>query len=286
MRPISRFRIDANGPFDQEAALGTLAAHAVEGLHQIAPDSPQLTRWIDVHGDPQPVTVSLDAGGATVTTATRDQGVNAEIDARVRHWFDLDTDLTPMNALLGSDPVFAEQVQSRPGIRITRFHSPFEAVILTVLGQRVSLATGRLFAARLVAAYGSATAGGGEAAGLGMFPAPSRLAAVPVEDLRAAIGLTGSRVRAVHEVAVLFAETDHDETLPEGSTLHAVHGIGPWTLNYLAIRASTDTDAFPATDAVLRRGLAAITSDTGAARIASWSPYRSYAASRLWARTL
>lgn len=286
MSAVSQIRIDANGPFDRDAALGTLTAHAVEGLHRIDPDTAELTRWIEVHGAAQLITLRLDPGGVTMSTATNDTSISDNIVVRVRHWFDLDTDLTPVNAHLGKDSVFTEQIKSRPGIRITRFHTPFEAAILTVLGQQVSLAAGRLFAARLVAAYGTLPTKGGRESGLRCFPSPAVLSAVPTEKLRAAVGLTGNRARTVHEVASIFVEAGHPERLPERTELHAVHGVGPWTLDYLAIRASTDTDAFPATDAVLRRTIAASAPDADASRIASWCPYRSYAASRLWAGAL
>ncbi|QZY51908.1 DNA-3-methyladenine glycosylase family protein [Leucobacter tenebrionis] len=288
---VSQIRIDADGPFDHDAALGTLAAHAVDGLHRVDLGAAGLTRWIDVHGDAHRVVVRLDADGATIATATHDTGVNAEIASLVRHWFDLDTDLAPVNARLGVDSVFTEQVASRPGIRITRFHAPFEAVILTVLGQQVSLAAGRRFAARLVAAYGTPAYGthptaGDQNSGLRCFPSPAILAATPVEELRAAVGLTGARARTVHEVAVLFSEADDSAALPARADLRRVRGIGPWTLDYLAIRAGGDPDAFPLTDAVLRRTLAVSGPGADAARVESWSPYRSYAASRLWARSL
>ena len=35
----------------------------------------------------------------------------------------------------------------------------------------------------------------------------------------------------------------------------ALPGIGPWTADYVAMRALGDPDAFPATDLVLRRAL-------------------------------
>lgn len=285
-RAVSQIRIDANGPFDHHAALGTLAAHAVDGLHRVDLDAARLARWIDVHGDTHKVVVRLDAGGATIATATHDAGVNAEIVSLVRHWFDLDTDLAPVNVHLGADSVFTEQVASRPGIRITRFHAPFEAVILTVLGQQVTLAAGRRFATRLVAAYGFHPTAGNQNSGLRCFPSPGILAATPIEELRAAVGLTGARARTVHEVAVLFSEADDSAALPARADLQRVRGIGPWTLDYLAIRAGADPDAFPVTDAVLRRTLAASGPGADAARVESWSPYRSYAASRLWARSL
>lgn len=286
MRAISRFRVDANGPFDHHAALGTLSAHSVEGLHQLDLGTAELTRWIDIHGESHQMVLRLDQAGATITTATNDRGINTEIARRVEYWFDLGTDLAPVNAHLGTDPVFTEQVRSRPGVRITRFHAPFEAVILTVIGQQVSLAAGRLFASRLVAAYGTHPTKESRESRLRCFPRPTILASIPVEEMRAVVGLTGGRARTVHEVAVLFAEADDGEALPARSDLHAVRGVGPWTLDYLAIRAGADLDVLPTTDAVLRRTLAAFSPGVDAARFESWSPYRSYAASRLGAQSL
>lgn len=286
MSEVSQLRIDATGPVDRDAALGTLAAHAVDGLHHVDTEKAELTRWIDIHGEPHPVAVRLDADGATVSTATHDEGINAEITRRVRHWFDLDTHLTPVNAHLGADPLFAEQIARRPGIRITRFHTPFEAAILTVLGQQVSLSAGRRFAARLVAAYGAHPPEGTPNSGLRCFPMPAVLAAAPIDEVRATVGLTGVRARTVHEVAVLFAAAADHTVLPARDELRAVYGVGPGTVDYLAIRAGTDPDAFPMTDAVLRRTLSAVSPERDAVRVESWRPFRSYAASRLWAHSL
>ena len=275
-----RLRIDAAGPFDHAAALATLSAHAVEGLHRLDLEAGTFTRWVDVgEAEDVLVTVRLDAGGAELSTSSRREAVHARLVAHTTHWFGLAADLEPVDALLGADPLFAEQVRERPGVRLVRFRPPFEAVVSTVLGQQVSLAAGRLFAARLVAAFGTDPSADGPR----IFPRPSALAAVPVEELRAAIRLTGSRARTVHEVAELFAEQDGPAVLPERSELAGVHGIGAWTLDHLALRAGTDADAYPAGDAVLRRTLAALDPSADAARIASWCPYRGYAATRLWA---
>lgn len=276
------FRVDARGPFDREAARASLVVHAVEGLHLLEGASATMSRWVDVHGDPHAVTVRLDEAGAEVATSTVDAGVNDDIAAQVRHWFDLDADVSGIDAHLGADPLFAQQVRQRPGLRISRFQSPFEAVVMTVMGQQVTLRTSRLFDARLVAAFGAEPPAVG-GSGLRLFPTPAALAAVPLEELRGTVRLTVSRARTVHEVAVLFAERDDTDVLPPREDLLAVHGIGPWTLDYLAIRAGTDPDAFPTGDAVLRRVLRDHVPGAGTDRIASWSPFRSYAAARLWA---
>lgn len=277
----SRRRVDVAGPFDHRAALATLAAHAVDGLHHLDLETGTFTRWVQVEDAQHLVTTRLETGGASLETPSGDPAVLDALADLTARWFDLGADLGPVDAHLGADPLFAAQVRERPGLRITRFRQPFEAVVCTVLGQQVSLAAGRLFAARLVAAHG--TAPRGEAAPLRAFPAPAALAEIPLEELRATIGLTGSRARTVHEVAELFAEQDGPAVLPERSELAGVHGIGAWTLDHLALRAGTDADAYPAGDAVLRRTLAALDPSADAARIASWSPYRGYAATRLWA---
>ena len=314
----SRRRVDAAGPFDHRAALETLAAHAVDGLHHLDLETGTFSRWVQVEGAQHLVTTRLETGGASLATPSAAPAVLDALADLTAHWFDLAADLGPVDAHLGADPLFAAQVRERPGLRITRFRQPFEAVVCTVLGQQVSLAAGRLFAARLVAAYGTlprgdergptgtdATGetaepteesagptrsgagptgeGAGEAAPLRAFPVPAALAAVPPAELRATIGLTSSRARTVHEAAVLCAEHGGGAVLPPREALAAVHGIGAWTLDHLALRAGTDADAYPAGDAVLRRTLAALDPWVGPARIASWSPYRGYAATRLWA---
>lgn len=314
----SRRRVDVAGPFDHRAALATLAAHAVDGLHHLDLETGTFTRWVQVEDAQHLVTTRLETGGASLETPSGDPAVLDALADLTARWFDLGADLGPVDAHLGADPLFAAQVRERPGLRITRFRQPFEAVVCTVLGQQVSLAAGRLFAARLVAAYGTlprgdergptgtdATGetaepteesagptrsgagptgeGAGEAAPLRAFPVPAALAAVPPAELRATIGLTGSRARTVHEAAVLCAEHGGGAVLPPREALAAVHGIGAWTLDHLALRAGTDADAYPVGDAVLRRTLAALDPWVGPARIASWSPYRGYAATRLWA---
>ena len=303
-------------PFDHRAALATLAAHAVDGLHHLDLETGTFTRWVQVEDAQHLVTTRLETGGASLETPSGDPAVLDALADLTARWFDLGADLGPVDAHLGADPLFAAQVRERPGLRITRFRQPFEAVVCTVLGQQVSLAAGRLFAARLVAAYGTlprgdergptgtdatgetaepteesawptrsgaGPTGAGEAAPLRAFPVPSALAAVPPAELRATIGLTSSRARTVHEAAVLCADQGGGAMLPPREALAAVHGIGAWTLDHLALRAGTDADAYPVGDAVLRRTLAALDPSADTTRIASWSPYRGYAATRLWA---
>jgi AraC family transcriptional regulator of adaptative response / DNA-3-methyladenine glycosylase II len=64
-------------------------------------------------------------------------------------------------------------------------------------------------------------------------------------------------------------------------------GVGPWTANYVAMRALGDPDAFLPTDLGVRRGAGALglpdDPETLTEHADRWRPWRSYAVVRLWA---
>ena len=68
--------------------------------------------------------------------------------------------------------------------------------------------------------------------------------------------------------------------------LRALPGIGPWTANYIAMRALGWPDAFPPGDiAALKAMRQLFSKDTHRAAEAhaeSWRPWRAYALLRLW----
>ncbi|HYX90699.1 MAG TPA: adenosine deaminase, partial [Myxococcaceae bacterium] len=61
-----------------------------------------------------------------------------------------------------------------------------------------------------------------------------------------------------------------------------VPGIGPWTAQYVAMRALGWPDAFPESDLGLRRALGGITAAEARSRAEQWRPWRAYAAMHLW----
>jgi AraC family transcriptional regulator, regulatory protein of adaptative response / DNA-3-methyladenine glycosylase II len=58
-------------------------------------------------------------------------------------------------------------------------------------------------------------------------------------------------------------------------------GIGPWTANYIAMRALHWPDAFPSGDLMLMRAAQASQKQLQA-RAEGWRPWRAYAAHYLW----
>lgn len=273
-----KLRIEANGPVDTGAIISTLVNHEITGLTETSAGDLTCRRIVELAGEPTELKVEIDSAGVTVFGSGPDD-LPAGTGELVRHWFDLDTDIAAVDRHLGSHPRFAEQVASRPGIRVTRHPSVYESAILIVLGQQISLAAASTFAGRMVLAYG-------EPAGeLHRFPLPGRLAGEPVDELRANLKITGARAKTISDVAALFAGEDDllvdDEVLLD--RLAGIRGVGPWTLSCLALRGLDRPDEFPASDAVLRRALEGISAVEATSASVPWSPFRSYATVRLWA---
>src|SRR5690606_28806031 len=91
-----------------------------------------------------------------------------------------------------------------------------------------------------------------------------------------------SRARTIIDLSRALVHGDLD--LAPGPDLRrqllAMRGIGPWTADYIRMRALSDPDVMLETDLVMARILArvAITAE----RIESWSPWRTYATLHLW----
>ncbi|WP_256842808.1 DNA-3-methyladenine glycosylase family protein [Ornithinimicrobium cryptoxanthini] len=286
---MTRLELPAAGGLEADATLTTLANHATPGSEVVTMGAPgqrgTYRRLLDLAGRPTAVTFEIHAGGITLTAHPDDAATApllAEAADLTRWWFDLDTDPAPVSARLAADPRLASLVARRPALRPVRHPAGFEAAVDTVLGQQVTLASARLFGERLRAAYSP-----GVVAGLRVFPGPTTLLAAPLQELRAAVGLTTSRAKTVQAVAQLFADgfelvAGTDPCLARARLLQ-VPGIGPWTVEYLALRALGDPDAFPASDAVVRRALGGAGSRAAEEESQAWRPYRAWATAHLWA---
>lgn len=77
----------------------------------------------------------------------------------------------------------------------------------------------------------------------------------------------------------LGPDADRDATR---AALLAIPGIGPWTTEYVALRALGDPDAFPSGDLVLQRALGVRSARLACERARTWRPWRGYALLHLW----
>ncbi|MGG5175020.1 DNA-3-methyladenine glycosylase family protein [Pseudarthrobacter sp. J1763] len=308
MSSVFTATLPINGRMDVAAMMQSLSNHALPSGEICDPGSAQHTRMLPVGTSMAHVSVRLSPREvefqAELAQPAPKQGLNPiEVEQAVRWWLDVDTDVTSIERYLSEDPLLAALIEQRPGIRIMRYVNGFEAAIVTVLGQQVSLAACRTFGGRLLAAYGTPfTSPTGMT--LMAFPKPDTLAAIPEDELRAILGITGSRARTVTAVARAFAsglqlarpEPNTSPNTSPGPTkaaqqevreqLLAIPGVGPWTADCLALRVMGDPDAFTPGDLVLRRALGNITVPAATKRAEAWSPWRAYALAQLWASAL
>ncbi len=267
------FTARANGSFDVAAAVRMLAAHTVPGVDRLDPDTATYERSLRVAGVDRRIRVRLTADGVAVDVDPDDDDHSA-IAGIVRHWFDLDTDVTAVDRHLSSSAHLEEDVRRRPGVRITRYPDAFEAISTIILGQGVSLAASRTVMRRLVTAAGTTSP-------QPSLPTAADVVALPAGTLGPTLGIPARRAAALHTVAGLFADgyAPREDGL---EPLGAIPGIGPWTLDSFALRAGIDGDAFPVGDAVLHRMLEEKNPRVLTEVAALWSPHRGYAAMRLW----
>lgn len=278
-------RLPVDEPLDAASMIGSLALHAIPGVEVADRAAGTHRRLLPTEHGPRAVTVTISAHAVLVDIDDQghsDNGDPAELIRFVRRWLDLDADLAAVRTVLGDDSVIGPLLGARPGLRIIGYPDGFEAAVMTVLGQQVSLAACRTFGGRVAEARGSDGPGG-----LRLFPDPERLAALTPDELQQGIRVTGARARTVQALAEACAdglqiapENDHTDIRRR---LLALPGIGPWTADYLAVRALGDRNAFTPGDLVLRRALGGISAKDAAARAESWSPYRAYALCHLWA---
>jgi AraC family transcriptional regulator of adaptative response / DNA-3-methyladenine glycosylase II len=205
---------------------------------------------------------------------------------RSRALLDLDSDPCAVDEVLGADSVLAPLVERAPGRRVPGHVDAHELAVRAVLGQQVSLAGAVTLAGRLVADCGEVLKH--PVVGItNLFPSAEALAAsdptrlaMPAARRRAVVGI--ARAVATEEL-VLDPGADRDEARRR---LLALPGIGPWTADYIAMRALRDPDAFPASDLGVRHALERLGHDGGPASALhlaeGWRPYRAYAAQHLW----
>ena len=123
-----------------------------------------------------------------------------------------------------------------------------------------------------------------------LFPTPAALAELARRD-PGAFPMPAGRRRAL--VALADAVEHGDVVIDPGAdpgelrrSLVALPGIGPWTAEYVAMRALRDPDAFMPTDLGIRRGAAAVGLPEDPAGLVeateAWRPWRSYAMAHLW----
>jgi AraC family transcriptional regulator of adaptative response / DNA-3-methyladenine glycosylase II len=282
---VLSLRLPFRAPLWPDNLFGHLAATAVPGVEEWRDGAYRRTLRLP-HG---PGVVSLrphpdHIGCQLALTDLRDLSTAI---SRCRRLLDLDADPLAVDDLLRLDPRLAPLVDKSPGRRVPRTVDAAEFALRAVIGQQVSTAAARTHAGRLVAAHGEPITD--PAGGLThLFPDPPALVALDPATLAFPQARRTTITRLAAALAAgevdLGAGNDWDRARAQ---LAALPGVGPWTVDTIAMRALGDPDAFTPTDLGVR--LAARTLDlptTPAAltrHAAAWRPWRAYAVQHLWA---
>lgn len=282
-------RLAVRTPFAGGALCSFLAARAVPGVEAAGPGwYARALRLPHGTGTVRIALADLPEGRGTAQVEAsfrlsdlRDTSAAVE---RVRRLLDADCDPLAVADRFTGDPVLGPLVRRNPGLRVPGHVDGEELAVRAVLGQQVTVKAARTTATGLAADLGTPLAAPHD--GLThAFPsadvladlAPLRLP-MPAQRARALVGLC--RALADGELA-LDRGPDRDDVRRR---LLAMPGIGPWTTDYIAMRALAHPDVWLPTDVGTRHALGALGVDQRAAVALGerWRPWRSYAQLHLW----
>jgi 3-methyladenine DNA glycosylase/8-oxoguanine DNA glycosylase len=251
----AELKLEFRPPYDWSAFLRFVKPRAIPGLETVEEDC-------------------YHRSGITVRRHPHDDCLLAVSAAKlnasqIRFFFDLDADPRPIAAHLAKSPLLKRIVGKHPGLRVPRCWDPFELAVRAMLGQQVTVKGASTLAGRLVKQFGAPDAAILAEADLAVIGLPK----VRAETMR-------GFARAVCDQRIRFDGAVSSQEMI--GRMCELPGIGPWTANYIAMRALGDPDAFPASDLGLLKA-ARVSSSRKLEELAErWQPWRSYAAMYLW----
>jgi AraC family transcriptional regulator of adaptative response / DNA-3-methyladenine glycosylase II len=278
-------RLTYRAPFDGASTIAFLAHRAVPGLEEVVDGTYRRSLRLP-HGFG--VVELRPADGYVEARYRLDDARDLETAIqRSRALLDLDAEPGIINDVLGRDVVLGRLVRATPGRRVLGTVDATELAVRAVLGQQVSVRAASTLAARLLKRAGDQLAApfGGVTH---VFPTAAAL----VEAGGQSVAMPASRQRALTALVAALASGElaldgGADPLEARARLGACPGVGPWTVEYVAMRALRDRDAFIAGDLGVRRALETLGQDgrpSAARRLAErWRPYRAYAVQHLWA---
>jgi AraC family transcriptional regulator of adaptative response / DNA-3-methyladenine glycosylase II len=248
-------------------------------------------------GDVYTSAVPLTAGPTLLTLQVSPASVRAEIaagsaaeaHALVIGLLGLDEDAAAF-ARLAKKLSLARLVEGRPALRISQTLSVFDGLLWSIIGQQINFAFACVLKRRLIERTSAPLADG-----LYAHPTPASIAALEPADLRP-LQFSRQKAATVIHTARLVATGQLDlaglrtmSATRAERTLLAVRGLGPWSVNYLMMRALGFPDCVPYGDTGVTSGLQALLKlkerpDLNATRrlMPMFSPYRSLATAHLW----
>jgi AraC family transcriptional regulator of adaptative response / DNA-3-methyladenine glycosylase II len=206
---------------------------------------------------------------------------------RARDLFDLNARPEIISGHLAQDKILGPLVKANPGMRVPGAFNGFEMGLRAILGQQVTVKSATTVAGRLVASFGEPVVTPFPELNR-LTPAPGKVARVDINKL-AKLGIVRARCESILGLAQAQASGrlsldsgNHHSPEDTIERLAQLPGIGPWTANYIAMRALRWPDAFPKEDIAVRNNLGRITARQAEEMSQAWRPWRSYAVLHIW----
>ena len=282
-------RLGYRPPYDWDAILAFFAERTIPGVELVA--NGRYRRTIALDGAIGSFEIAHEPERNCLVATIRLPRLRAllSVVGRLRRMFDLDADVEAIGAHLAKDEGLAPLVARRPGLRAPGAWDPFEYAVRAVLGQQITVMGARTLAGKLVRLCGTPLlrTDSGHDALTHVFPRPQQIADADFANF----GMPGARIKALQSLARVAVDDPKlfDPQAPRENALArmlALPGFGDWTVQYWALRALRDADAFPAADVGLLRAIVAdgnrISPEALTKRAEAWRPWRAYAAQHLW----
>jgi AraC family transcriptional regulator of adaptative response / DNA-3-methyladenine glycosylase II len=270
-------------PYDWDAMLAFLGRRAIAGVEAV--DARAYHRTIRFERKGKTV-----AGWISVSLSPRRPALRAAVSAslagalpavlaRVKQLFDVACRPDEIAEALG--PLAA----ARPGLRLPGAVDGFEIAVRAILGQQVTVKAASTLARRFVEAFGEPIETP-DARLARLFPTPQSVAALDPPEI-ASKGIILARAEAIVGLAkaVAAGQLTLDPSADVPATLAAltrIPGIGPWTAQYIAMRALAWPDAFPHPDVAVLRSMQERRPRAALEAAERWRPWRAYAVLHLW----
>lgn len=278
------FRLAYRPPYDWNALLEFLAPRATPGVEEVRDGVYRRSLVFKRQHGKLEVRALRSGHALEVRVQFPEPACLLQITARVRSMFDLAADPAAIERHLRPDSLLVSSLKRHRGLRVPGAWDGFELAVRAVLGQQITVRAATTLAGRLVQANGEPLRLADNGGLTHVFPSPHALANATLQGLPATRARTIQLLAAAVDAGKLrFASGVPDKRF--FTDFQGIAGIGDWTAQYVAMRAFSEPDAFPASDLVLLRSAGRGQSFTKAAllkRAEDWRPWRAYAAMHLW----
>ena len=274
-------KISFREPYDFQSLLEFYRIRAIPGVENVSVDNAgkSYERSFVLDGKSGHLSVSQSGNQLVCAVQGGSTGSLMRIMRKVRLMFDVDAVPEEINSVLRQDRVMRGLVKQRPGLRLPGAFDEFEIAVRAIVGQQVSVKGATTVMGRIAGQYGTETEFGR------VFPTPEILA-----DLDpASLPMPSKRARAIKLLAIAVADGELGFDMDEQAFYEqviAVPGIGPWTAQYICLRAYSNPDSFLHGDLVIRKvaeKILGISSEKELInRAEAWRPWRGYAGMHLW----